>query len=239
MPDPMLVSVTRTVRLRIAEGVDPGVIPAIKSTQAEWCKAVGFYTGLFLEHPGVYDEKKTVTTRKGGEREVSWTAKDRLTWAERMSVRTEDHPLVLRDFGEVCPQMPVTRRRAAINAASGAVASYLTNHKQWEKADPEKRGKEPKLPDPHPHLTLYGGMYDLGEARLRQGSCRLKLSARPVCAARRARGQGRGQAAHGTGSQGGHDRPQRRLGRGCGLGGRALPGRRDRLVRQREREARA
>jgi transposase len=171
----MLVSVTRTVRLRIAEGVDPRVIPAIESMQAEWHKAVGFYTGLFLEHPDVYDEKKIVTTRTGDKREVSWTAKDRLTWAERMSVRTEDHPLVLRDFGEVCPQMPVTRRRAAINAASGAVASYLANHKQWEKADPETRGKEPKPPDPHPHLTLYGGMYDLSEARLRQGSCRLKV----------------------------------------------------------------
>ena len=177
MPDPILVGVTRTVRLRIAEGADPVATRAIASTQIEWAKAIRFYTDLFLEHPDVYEEKKTVRARKGGEHEVSWTGKDLLTWAERVSVRTEDHPTVLHDFSEVCPQMPVTLRRAALNAASGAVASHLTNHKQWEKASPATRGKEPGEPDPHPNLTLYGGMYHLDVERLRKGGCRLKVFA--------------------------------------------------------------
>lgn len=175
MSSPVTVTVTRTVRLRIAPSVDAGTSRAIENTQGEWVKAVRFYADLFLGHPAVYDEKKRVTTQEGREREVSWTAKDLLSWAERMSVKTEDHPEVLHNFAAVCPQMPVTLRRAAINAASGAVRSHLTNRALWAKADPEQRGKEPKLPDPHPNLTLYGGMYDLGEARLRQGSGRLKV----------------------------------------------------------------
>ncbi|MDA8347150.1 MAG: transposase [Thermaerobacter sp.] len=175
MPDPILVGVTRTVRLRIAEGADPVAIRAIASTQVEWAKAIRFYTDLFLEHPDVYEEKKTVRARRGEEREVSWTGKDLLTWAERVTVRTEDHPTVLHDFSEVCPQMPVTLRRAAINAASGAVASHLTNHKLWEMADPATRGREPRPPDPHPNVTLYGGMYHLDVDRLRKGSCCLKV----------------------------------------------------------------
>ena len=177
MPDPILVVVTRTVRLRIAEGADPVAILAIASTQTEWAKAVRFYTDLFLEHPDVYEEKKTVRARTGEEREVSWTEKDLLTWAERVSVRTEDHPTVLHEFGEVCPQMPVTLRRAAINAASGAVVRHRTSHKLWELADPARRGREPRRPDPRPNLTLYGGMYHLDTERLRQGGCRLKVFA--------------------------------------------------------------
>ena len=175
MANPVTVTVTRTVRLRIAPSVDAGTSRASENTQAEWVKAVRFYADLFLEHPGVYAEKKRVTTQKGREREVSWTAKDLLGWAERVSVVTEDHPAVICDFAAVCPQMPVVLRRAAINAASGAVQSHLTNRETWAKADPAKRGREPRLPDPHPNLTLYDGMYDLGEARLRQGSCRLKV----------------------------------------------------------------
>ncbi len=173
MPKPAIVTTTRTVRLHVATSADAG--QAMEETRRAWLGAARFYTELFLGHPGVYKEKKLVTSADGKEREVPWTSKDLLTWAERVTVPTRDHPTMLHDFGKVCPQMPVTLRRAAINAASGAVASHLTNHALWEKADPQRRGREPSLPDPHPHLTLYGGMYELEESELRKGLGRLKV----------------------------------------------------------------
>ena len=172
-----MVCATRTVRLRISESTDAGVVRAVEGTRGEWDKAVHFYVELFLGHPDVYRAKKTVLTPKGEQREIAWTAKDLLSWAERVSVRTEKHAKVLHDFATACPQMPVTLRRAAINAASGAVASYLTNHALWERAAPATRGREPGPPDPHPNLTLYGGMYHLDTGRLRKGLCRLKVFA--------------------------------------------------------------
>ncbi|MDA8344931.1 MAG: hypothetical protein M0Z66_05545 [Thermaerobacter sp.] len=51
MSSPITVTVTRTVRLRIAPSVDAGTFRAIENTQAEWGKAVRFYTDLFSEHP--------------------------------------------------------------------------------------------------------------------------------------------------------------------------------------------
>ena len=104
MSSPITVTVTRTVRLRIAPSVEADTVRAIENTQAEWGKAVRFYTDLFSEHPAVYDENKRVTTQEGREREVSWTAKDLLSWAERLSVKTEDHPEVLHNFAAVCPK---------------------------------------------------------------------------------------------------------------------------------------
>ncbi|EQD72929.1 transposase, IS605 OrfB family, partial [mine drainage metagenome] len=124
---------------------------------------------------GSTTRRKTVVWRDGKEREVPWATKDLLTWAESVTVRTKDHPKVLCNFAEICPQMPVILRRAAINAASGAVRGHLTNHRIWAETDPAKRGKEPNLPDPQPNLTLYAGMYELDEAGLRKGSGRLKV----------------------------------------------------------------
>ena len=173
--EPIMVGVSRTVRLSIREPACAAVARAVESTCREWGKAVRFYVELFLGHPGVFEAKKTVQTSKGEERQVPWTSMDLLTWAERVSVPTQERPDVLDDFGAACPQMPVTLRRAAINAASGAVRSHLTSQRRWAEADPKRRGKEPSLPDPHPNLTLYAGMYELDTARLRKGSCRLKV----------------------------------------------------------------
>ncbi len=75
----------------------------------------------------------------------------------------------------MCPQMPTVLRRAAINAARGAVKSFRTIHQAGDQADPLQRGHEPPLPDPHPFLTLYEGMVNLDTAGLRQGFLRLKV----------------------------------------------------------------
>ena len=176
-PEPVMVSVTRTMRLSIPNSTPATVVQAMENTQAEWDKAVRFYAELFLGYLAVFEEKKTVVKRDGEERQVPWSSKDLLTWEERVTVPTERHPEVLYDVSAVFPQMPVTLRRAAINAASGAVQGYLTNRGLWEQADPKGRGKEPNPPAPHPNLTLYAGMYHLDTSCLRKGSCRLKVLA--------------------------------------------------------------
>ncbi len=174
MSDPVIVSTLRTVRVRIDPATNPGKLQAIDRTQAEWHRAVEFYTAFFLDHLGVFAETKTVRNRKGEPVAKPWTAQDLLTWAERGTVRTEAHPDILREFAAVCPQMPTVLRRAAINAASGAVKSYRTIHQTWDQTDPRQRGQEPPMPDPHPFLTLYDGMVDGNATGLRQGFLRLK-----------------------------------------------------------------
>ncbi len=175
MADPVIVSTIRTVRIRIDPATNPGKLQAMDRTQAAWHRAVGFYTAFFLDHLSVFAETKTVLNRQEASVTKPWTAQDLLTWAERWTVRTEAHPDLLRDFAAVCPQMPTVLRRAAINAAAGAVKSYRTTHQTWDQTDPRQRGKEPPMPEPHPFLLLYEGMITLTPAGLRRGFLRLKV----------------------------------------------------------------
>ncbi len=165
MSDPVIVSTIRTVRVRTHPATNLGKLQAIDRTQAEWKRAVDFYTAFFLDHQDVFAETKIGRNRKKELVAKPWTAQDLLTWAERGTVRTKAHPVILREFAAVCPQMPTVLRRAAINAASGAVKSYRTIHQTWDQTDPLQRGHEPPLPDPHPFLTLYDGMVNLDTAR--------------------------------------------------------------------------
>ena len=72
----------------------PGKVSALAATVAEWDRDVALYTDVFLDHPGVWEARKTVLLRNGPEagttREAAWSEKDRLTWAE--SVATPAHP---------------------------------------------------------------------------------------------------------------------------------------------------
>ena len=174
---------TRTVRLRIARSTNPGKLAALEATVAEWNRAVAFYTDLFLSHPDVFSARKTEVVREGPHagttREVPWTDQDRLSWAESVTIPTAAHPDVApdRNFVAVCPGCPRDLRRAAIHAAMGAVQSYLSNLRRWEAADPTRRGKRPKAPRPHPHLTAYGQMAQIRLADYRAGFVRLKVKA--------------------------------------------------------------
>jgi len=53
------VPATRTVRLRIAATTNPGKVSALAATVGEWDRAVSFYTNIFLDHPGVFEARKT------------------------------------------------------------------------------------------------------------------------------------------------------------------------------------
>ena len=180
MPD---IFATRTVRLRISPSTHPRKLAALEATGAEWDRAVAFYTDLFLSHPGVFVARKTEVVRQrpdaGKTREVPWTDKDRLSWAESVTIPTAAHPDVAsdRNFVAVCPCCPTDLRRAAIHAAMGAVQSYLSNLRRWEAADPRRRGRCPKAPRPHPHPTAYGQMAQVHLADYRAGFVRVKVKA--------------------------------------------------------------
>ncbi|HEY8449965.1 MAG TPA: hypothetical protein VIL95_05725, partial [Bacillota bacterium] len=154
------VTATRTVRLQVTPWINPGKLGMLGATVAAWDRAVAFYTEFFLDHASAVEE----TDRKR-----------LLTWTEVHTVATACHPNPARDFGAVCPGMPVALRRAAINAAAGAVRSYLSNLRAWEKADSQRRGRQPKLPSPHPHLVAYGGTVSLRMEDFRRGFVRLHL----------------------------------------------------------------
>ena len=170
------VPAIRTVRLRITPEANAGKVAALATTVAEWDRAVAFYTDLFLDHPGVFDQRKTVVDPETGEmHEKPWNDKDRLTWAERVTVATSAHPQPMRAFEAACPGCPRDLRRAAIHAASGAVRGYLSNLRRWEGSGQKRRGRMPKPPRPHPHLTAYGEMAKVRLADYRRGFVRLKV----------------------------------------------------------------
>ena len=184
MPAEKCIPATRTIRLRIASSANPGKVAALAATTVEWDRAVAFYTDLFLGHPGVFEARKTVVVPSGLEagqtKGVPWTDKDRLTWAESVTVATPTHPDIApdRNFAATCPGAPRDLRRAAIHAAAGAVQSYLSNLRRWDAANPKRRGASPpKPPHPHPHLTAYGQMATVGLADYRAGFVRLKVKA--------------------------------------------------------------
>ena len=179
--DPLYVPTTRTIRLRIAANTNPGKLAALATTTTEWDQAVSFYTNIFLEHPGVFEARTIRMVRSGPRagttREVAWTEKDRLTWAESVTIATTAHPNIPpeRNLEAVCPGCPTDLRRAAIHAASGAVQSYRSSLQRWEKASPQHRGRKPKPPRPHPHMTAYGGMAKVRLDDYREGFIRLKV----------------------------------------------------------------
>ena len=106
------VPAIRTVRLRIAATTNPGKVSALAATVAEWNRAVAFDTDLFLDHPGVFEARKTVRPRSapaaGTTKEGAWSEKDWRTWVEAVTVATPAHPHILseRDFEAACPGCP-------------------------------------------------------------------------------------------------------------------------------------
>ena len=180
------VTATRTVRLCLGPEANAGKLEALAATVTAWDRAVAFYTQLFLDRPGVFEQRKivTVTTADGTqvEQEVPWSEKDRLTWAESVTVKTPAHPDIgpQHDFEGTCPGAPRDLRRAAIHAGCGAVRGYLGNLHRWEGTVPKRRGRhvrgrKPKIPNPHPHLTAYAQMAAVQMANYRQRFVRLKV----------------------------------------------------------------
>ena len=108
----------------------------------------------------MFEAKKPVVLKDGPEagptKDVAWTDKDRLTWAESVTVATPAHPGIApeRDFEEECPSARRDLRRAALHAAAGAARGYRSNLDRWAAGNQQA----PRPPRAQPHVTAYGQM---------------------------------------------------------------------------------
>ena len=102
----------------------------LDDTVAVYRKAVDFFIAVMMEHWDLF---------KG------LGQKDALKECENLCISTAKRPTVLHDFSVDFYKFPSYLRRAAINAAFGAVSSYKTRFAQWQ-VNPQ--GKEPGLPKP-------------------------------------------------------------------------------------------
>ncbi len=125
-------------------------------------EARAFYIDFFLAHSSKLEEKVTYYSEKHKKfKERKLTSNELLTWAESLTVSTEDHPTPLEgwNFSEKFPGMPVVYRRSVIKDAIGKARSHLSNYRNWEESG-KKKGK-PGLPGSNNHPTLYKGTIKL------------------------------------------------------------------------------
>lgn len=147
---------------RTAGGANTGKREYLFLTRDLLNAARAFYVDFFLAHSNKLEEKVTYWSGKDKKfKERKLTSHELLTWAESLTVSTEDHPNPLGgwNFSEKFPGMPVVYRRSVIKDAIGKVRSYLSNYRNWEKTG-KKKGK-PGLPAPRNHPTLYQGALKL------------------------------------------------------------------------------
>ena len=87
---------------------------------------------------------------------------------------TEGHPAKYPEFDKDFKNFPSYTRRAVVSDALGKVSSYVSNHRNWEKQDPQERGAEPALGLPGRYsLTFYDQERRL--CRIEEGIIGLKL----------------------------------------------------------------
>ncbi|MCL6639478.1 MAG: transposase [Firmicutes bacterium] len=124
--------------------------------------ARAFYIDFFLAHSNKLEERVIYYSEKHKKfKERRLTSNELLTWAESLTVTTEDHPTPLEgwNFSEKFPGMPVVYRRSVIKDAIGKVRSYLSNYRNWEGSG-KKKGS-PGLPGSNNHPMLYKGTIKL------------------------------------------------------------------------------
>ena len=105
-----------------------GYSSVLDATVAMYRKAVDFFIAVIMVNWALFDG----LGQKDAQREC-----------EKLCVSTATRPTVPHDFSVDFYKFPSYLRRAAINAAFGAVSSYKTRLAQWE-TNPQ--GKEPGLP---------------------------------------------------------------------------------------------
>ena len=87
---------------------------------------------------------------------------------------TKDHTAKYPQFDRDFKNFPSYTRRAVVSDALGKVSSYVSNHRNWEKQDPQERGAEPALGLPDKYsLTFYDQERRL--CRIEEGVIGLKL----------------------------------------------------------------
>ncbi len=137
----------------------------MKSTATECFEALKLCVEIYLKE---WDYIKTfpVTAKTG--------APGRKRIADILIHSTDNNIAKYPEFDEKFPDMQSNTRRSIISDALGKVSSYISNHENWEKESPSKRGEEPKLglPDRY-ELTFYKD--DRKLCSLKDGIVGLKL----------------------------------------------------------------
>ncbi len=140
---------------------------ALLATAKVLNQARAFYLDFFLAHAEKLSERVTYYSEEHLEmRERLISAHELLTWAERATVATKEHPHPWTgwNFSERFPGMPFVYRRSVIKDAIGKARSYQSNLANWEKSG-KKKGK-PGLPGAADHPTLYQGCLILDQETL-------------------------------------------------------------------------
>src|SRR5260370_24586829 len=129
---------------------------ALLATAKVLNQARAFYLDFFLAHAEKLAERVAYYSEEHLEmRERLISAHELLTWAERATVATKEHPYPWAgwNFSERFGGMPAVYRRSVIKDAIGKARSYLSNLANWEKSGKKKR--KPGLPGAADHPTLY------------------------------------------------------------------------------------
>jgi IS605 OrfB family transposase len=163
---------------RTRGGTNTGKQAYLEATVELLNVARAFYVAFFLAHADKLSERVSFFSEKHlEERERAISAHELLTWAEFLTVETNEHPDPLRDwnFSRAFPDFPFIYRRAVIKDAIGKVKSYLSNLSKWHHSG-KKKGK-PGQPGASNHPTLYEGAFSLELDALdqRESFVRLKV----------------------------------------------------------------
>jgi hypothetical protein len=159
---------TRTTKLPLAlgkrsqGGANSGKRAYLETTVAVLNAARAFYIAFFLAHRDKLSERVPYYSEQDHEmRERLISADKLLTWAECVTVATNEHPDPLPEwnFSRLFPDFPFIYRRSVIKDAIGKVRSYLSNLSNWQKSG--KRKGQPGLPGASNHPTLYQGAFRL------------------------------------------------------------------------------
>lgn len=158
---PVTVRSQRTMKLAVRANANAAKRNAVVRTVGLYQRVVNFYAELFLDH----------STLVNGH-----SAKEALAKAERMTVPAGNRK-PLRDMTELFGDFPRDLRRAAINAAYGAVKSHLSQLTTYEvlPAGQKRHKRQPVFGLPGSYPVMYAQMAKVDENFYRDGFVRLKL----------------------------------------------------------------
>lgn len=148
---PMTVTTayTFTLKKQYANGAKPVNEALFHKTSGVCLEALRLLTGIYLDNWEKLAPLKSAV-RRGA--------------AENLIHTTKDCDAPYKEFDKRFPYMPSYTRRAAISKALGIVSAYKSNHRNWEKADPRTRGREPVISLPSSYaLTFYDQDRKLGD----------------------------------------------------------------------------
>ena len=137
----------------------------MKATADVCLKALRYCTDIFLSEWDYLSEFST---------QVKTGVVNRNQAANALIHSTKGHPAKYPGFDSDFKNFPSYTRRAVVADALGKVSSYVSNHRNWEKQDPQERGAEPTLGLPDRYsLTFYDQERDL--CGIEEGIVGLKL----------------------------------------------------------------